>query len=111
MARDKALEALVGDTLGSLAGLTEKIMFGGLAWLLHGKLLCAARHDGMLVRLGKGNDGWALQLPGVEPLFSGARRMEGWVRVPPELYASDDQRERLLAGSIAFVRQLPAKRP
>ena len=47
--------------------ITEKAMFGGWAWLLNGNLLCGARHDGMLVRLGKGNEAWALATSGHRP--------------------------------------------
>ena len=39
MPRAPGLEALVRDDLFDLTGLTEKAMFGGMAWLLHGKLL------------------------------------------------------------------------
>ncbi|EQD26542.1 hypothetical protein B1B_19545, partial [mine drainage metagenome] len=59
MARDRFLEELVNDELRSEPGVTDKAMFGGWAWLLNGKLLCGARDDGMLVRLGKGKDTWA----------------------------------------------------
>ena len=45
MTRDKGLEALINDELDSVSGLTEKAMFGGWAWLLHGNLLCGARDD------------------------------------------------------------------
>lgn len=56
--RDLGLEELVRQELGERPGLSEKPMFGGLAFLLNGNLVCGARDDGMLVRLGKGNDGW-----------------------------------------------------
>ena len=62
--RNKVLEQLLGDDLAQVRGITEKAMFGGWAWLLNGNLLCGARNDGMLVRLGKGNDAWALATPG-----------------------------------------------
>jgi hypothetical protein len=64
MARNKVLEELLGDDLAQVRGITEKAMFGGWAWLLNGNLLCGARNDGMLIRLGKGNDAWALAMPG-----------------------------------------------
>ena len=44
-------------------------MFGGWAWLLNGNLLIGARSDGMLVRVGKGNDDWALRLSDVAPMM------------------------------------------
>ena len=62
MARDKGLEELLNDSLAGVPGLTTKAMFGGLAWLVNGNLLCGAREDGMLVRLGKDKDAWALKI-------------------------------------------------
>ncbi|HUB89560.1 MAG TPA: TfoX/Sxy family protein [Dyella sp.] len=109
MARDQGLEALLSDDLQDVRGLAEKTMFGGLAWLVHGNLLCGARQDGLLVRLGKDKDAWALKLPGIVPMLSGSRRMQGWVRVAPEAYADDALRRRLLDAALAFVRSLPAK--
>ena len=109
MARDEGLEQLIEEHLTRQAGLRTKDMFGGRAWLLEGKLLCAARHDGMLVRLGKGNDGWALKYPGITSLIMGARRMSGWVRAAPEAFGDDTIRQKLLDAALAFVRSLPAE--
>jgi hypothetical protein len=109
MARDKGLEELLNDELASTHGLTQKAMFGGWAWLLDGHLLCGARDDGMLVRLGKGHDDWALRLSGIEPMMSRGRRMDGWVRAAPEVYGEDVLRRKLVDAALAFVRTLPAK--
>lgn len=109
MARDAGLEHMLRDALGARPELTEKPMFGGWAWLLHGHLLCGVREDGVLVRLGKGNDAWALPLSGIEPMLSRGRAMAGWVRVAPETFADDALAARLLREAIAFVRTLPPK--
>lgn len=109
MARDEGLEELVRDDLEGLSGLTEQPMFGGVCWLLNRNLLCGARHDGLLVRLGKGNDGWAVKIPGIKPMINGKRPMQGWVRVDPDAYGDDKLRAKLLAAAQAFVRTLPPK--
>ena len=109
MVRDKGLEALIEDELAPVTGLTGKSMFGGWVWLLHGNLLCGARAEGMLVRLGKGQDGWALEIDGVEPMYSGARRMQGWVRAAPHVYADVAMRQQLIEAALRFVRTLPRK--
>jgi hypothetical protein len=109
MARDEGLEELLRPQLGVAPGLAETTMFGGRAWLLHGHLLCGARDDGMLVRLGKGNDAWALALPGIVPMVMRGRRMEGWVRAGPDAFGDDALRGRLLQAALAYVRTLPAK--
>jgi hypothetical protein len=109
VARDTGLEQLIREELGDRPGLAEKAMFGGRAFLLNGNLLCGARADGMLVRLGRGNDGWALDLPGVGQMLSGERVMQGWVRADAVVYGDDELRKRLLDAAIGFVESLPAK--
>lgn len=84
-------------------------MFGGWAWLLRGNLLCGARDDGMLVRLGKGRDAWALQIKGIVPMLSRGRTMHGWVRCGPEVYGEETLRKKLLSRAVEFVRSLPEK--
>jgi TfoX N-terminal domain len=109
MARDEGLEELLREELAAVPGLVEKAMFGGRAWLLNGNLVCGAREDGMLVRLGKGSDGWALELPGIGPMVSRGRPMSGWVRAEAEAYADDALRRKLLDAALALVRALPPK--
>ncbi len=109
MARDPGLEDLIRADLRRDLALTEKAMFGGLAWLLDGNLLVGARGDGMLVRLGKGNDAWALALPDVGPMISAGRPMDGWVRAGPAAYGDDGVRARLIEAAFMFVKGLPPK--
>src|ERR1700758_5410846 len=109
MARNKVLEELLGDDLTQVRGITEKAMFGGWAWLLNGNLLCGARNDGMLIRLGKGNDAWALATPGIAPMIMRGRQMQGWVRAAPEVYEDDALRRKLLKAALDFIRSLPRK--
>jgi TfoX N-terminal domain len=109
MARDKDLEELLSDSLDSVPGLTQKAMFGGLAWLLNGNLLCGARSDGMLLRLGKENESWALKTPGIAPMMMRERRMQGWVRATPEAYGNDVLRQKLIDAALKFSQSLPKK--
>jgi hypothetical protein len=109
LARDKGLEALLNDSLAAVHGLTQKAMFGGWAWLVNGNLLCGARSDGMLIRLGKENEAWALEIPGVIPMMMRERQMHGWVRAAPAVYVNDGLRQRLVEAALAFNRSLPKK--
>jgi hypothetical protein len=99
MARNKVLEELLGDDLAQERGITDKAMFGGRAWLLYGNLLCGARDDGMLVRLGKG----------IAPMITQGRPMQGWVRAAPEAYEDDALRRKLLKAALDFTGSLPKK--
>ncbi len=109
MARDEGLEEVLRDLLDGEQGLTEKAMFGGRAWMLRGNLLCGARDDGALLRLGKGNDQWALDVAGVVPMVSQGRAMAGWVRVPAEVFGNDALARKLVAAALKFAATLPAK--
>jgi hypothetical protein len=109
VARDKGLEEVLADELRTGPGMTEKAMFGGWAWLKKGNLLCGARGDGMLVRLGKDRDAWALKIPGIVPMTSRGRRMQGWVRAVSEAYGNDSLRPKLIYAALEFARSLPGK--
>lgn len=109
MARDEGLETVVADDLEGVGDLRTVKMFGGLAWMLRGNLLCGARHDGVLCRLGKGNDGWTETIPTAAPMMMGDRRMEGWVRLSPDGAADDALRARFLSAARALVESLPPK--
>ena len=109
MPRDKGLEELLESDLAGLRGLTQKAMFGGMGWLLNGNLLCGAREDGMLVRLGKDNDAWALKLPGVKRMEMQGRALSGWLKANQDAYGNDATRGKLLKAAIGFNRTLPKK--
>lgn len=109
MPRDPGLEELIHSTLGKPPGLTEKSMFGGLGFLLHGNLLAGARHGSLMLRIGPDNEAWALKIPGVTPVIMRGRRMKGYVRAAPEAYSNDAIRQRLLDAALAFTRALPKK--
>jgi hypothetical protein len=109
MSRDHGLEELLNTDLERLSGLSSKPMFGGWAWMLHGNLLCGSREDGMLARIGKANEGWALEMPGVAPMISRGKPMGGWVRANPDAYGDDAARGKLLDAALAFNATLPKK--
>jgi TfoX-like protein len=115
MPRDPVLEALIKSSLGHTRGLSEKAlseksMFGGWAWLLHGNLLCAARSGSLLLRVGKDNEAWANEIPGVATAIMSGRRMSGWVRATPEAYGNDALRQKLVDAALDFTASLPKKK-
>ena len=109
MARDKGMEAMLAEDLKALNGLTQKAMFGGMAWMLHDHLLCCAGSAGLLFRVGLESAQRAQATPGVVPMLSGKRLMKGWVRVQPDACANDALRQSLLQDALRFVRSLPLR--
>jgi hypothetical protein len=109
MPREPGLEELVKSSLGKTRGLSEKSMFGGWAYLLHGNLLIGARRGSLLLRIGSDNEVWANEIPGVATAIMRGRRMSGWVRVTTEVYSDDALRQKLIDAAVQFTGSLPQK--
>ena len=86
-------EELAERVRAALAGeqVTEKRMFGGLAFLLGGSMgVCVSGQGGLMVRVDPADAPTLLEQPGVEPVRMGARgAVRGWVRVADDAVADD----------------------
>lgn len=109
MARNPDLEARVEKALARTRDVTQKAMFGGVAWLMNGKLLLAASHKGLLARLGPENELWALDFADVKRMAMRGREVPGWVRAGEDAFSDEQLFSALVKRAIAFVRTLPAK--
>ena len=85
--------------LGLLPGLSEKKMFGGLCFLLHGHMVCGVHKGGAMYRPGKPREAEALSL-GAEPLSFTGRPMGGMVELDDGSFADDTLRESLTTLSL-----------
>lgn len=95
-----------------LAGqdLTEKKMFGGLAFLLHGHLAVAVSgQGGIMVRVAPEQTDVLLDEPGAEPFEMRGRPMRGWLRVAAHALHDDAVLRGWAEGGLAYVRILPPK--
>ena len=88
---------------------TNKRMFGGVAFMLDGNMLCGVHPGGAMFRVGKDNEEFALAIPGAEAMEFTGRKMGGFVDVDPDGLADDVRRGRLMALAFDFVATLPAK--
>ena len=100
-------ETLRAD-LGPLPGLSEKKMFGGLCFLLHGNMVCGVHAGGAMFRPGKAREAEALEA-GASPLSFTGRRMGGMVELDQGAFAEDALRTKLVELSLAHAAGLPAK--
>ncbi|NCG49715.1 cold-shock protein [Serratia fonticola] len=98
MARDQGLEEILREDFETLNALAEKVMFL-LARLLDGKLIFAARDDGMLVRLGKGRDSWTFE----QPMISRGRKIQGWLREGSSTFGDNLLRRKLVDSALEVV--------
>lgn len=86
------------DDLAEVAGITEKRMFGGLAFMLEGNMLCGVHKGGGIFRVGPLHQAQALAIPGAQPMGFTMRPM-----------ADDSRRLVVLALAQGFVSGLPGK--
>lgn len=81
MAFDRGLAERVRLAAARRRGVSEKAMFGGLAFLLDGKMFCGVLGDEILVRVGPERNDEALARPHVRPMDFTGRPMKGYVFV------------------------------
>jgi TfoX/Sxy family transcriptional regulator of competence genes len=110
MPYDEDLVHRLRELLADEDAITEKKMFGGLAFLLHGHMsVSASRTGGLLVRIDPAETDAALARPHVELMKMGGRTMEGWIIVAPDGLKTKRELAAWVKRSVAFVGTLPPK--
>jgi TfoX/Sxy family transcriptional regulator of competence genes len=110
MAYDEDLANRLRELLAGEDAVTEKKMFGGLAFLVHGHMsVSASRNGGLLARIDPAETEAALARDHVSLMEMGGRTMDGWVRVAPEAVRTTRQLGPWVERSLSFVKTLPPK--
>jgi len=111
MAYDENLANRIRQLVGSESDLTEKKMFGGLAFLIGGNLAVAASgQDGILVRVDPAQSDALVATTKADHMEMRGRRVQGWLRVDPEDVRSKRQLAKWVDLGTTYARSLPAKR-
>jgi TfoX/Sxy family transcriptional regulator of competence genes len=111
MAYDEDLANRLRELVLAQDGVTEKKMFGGLAFLINGNMsVSASGQGGLLLRVDPGQTRELLNKPHAHPFEMRGRVMEGWMRVDAEGLRTKRQLERWVAHGVGYARSLPAKR-
>ncbi len=108
MAWDEGLAQLMRDDLAGRP-VIEKKMFGGLAFLLNGHMVCGIHKGGAMFRVGKPNEAAALAVPGAAPMMFTGRPMPGMINLSDEATSDDLRRGQVMALALGFVKALPPK--
>ncbi len=108
MAWDEGLAQLMRDDLAG-EPVTEQKMFGGLAFMRAGHMVCGIHKGGAMFRVGKPNETAALAIPGVAPMLFTGRPMSGMVDVDDDAMSDEVRRGRIMAMALGFARGLPPK--
>jgi hypothetical protein len=110
MAYDEDLAARIRDIVTPEPGLTEKRMFGGLAFLINGHMaVSASGKGGLLLRVDPDRTDELLDPPHVGRFVMRGREMDGWLRVDPAAVDTEERLTKWVGLGVAYVRTLPPK--
>jgi TfoX/Sxy family transcriptional regulator of competence genes len=107
MAYDEDLATRVREVLKRTRGITEKKMFGGLAFMLDGKMCCGIVKNDLMVRIGPNHYESALAERHVRPMDFTGRPLRGMVFVASAGLRQDTQLRGWIDRAKRFVRTLP----
>lgn len=111
VAYDEDLANRIRETLSGETAITERRMFGGLAFLAGGHLaLAASGQGGVMVRVDPADAATLVAKPHVGPMVMRGRTTRGWLRVAAEGVRTSRQLEPWVARGVACARSLPPKR-
>ncbi len=110
MSYDEELADRVRAHVEQESGLTEKRMFGGLAFLVNGNMAVAASSKGgLMLRVDPDQLESLLQEPGAEPFEMRGREMKGWLRINADARTPDEDLLKWVGRGVDYAKSLPAK--
>ena len=110
MPYDEHLANRIRELISTEQGLTEKRMFGGLAFLIDGHMsVSISGRGGIMLRCDPAETEALRAKPHAGPFEMRGRVMDGWLRVSPEGLQTKRQLERWVSRGVAYARSLPPK--
>ena len=110
MAFSEKLAARVRELLPQRRSVSEKQMFGGVAFLLRGNMCCGVHGDELIIRLAPEETDAALAQPGARVFDLSGRAMKGWILVGSRGTATAPALRRWVGIAVKYAESLPAKR-
>ena len=111
MAYDEDLANRIRELIAAEPGVTEKRMFGGLAFLIGGNMaVSASGQGGLMVRVDPEDTDALVAKPHARPFEMRGRAMRGWLRVDAEGVRTRRRLEPWVKRGVTYARSLPPKR-
>ncbi len=109
MAYDEKLAARARQILSSVAGFSEKKMFGGLCFLIHGNMCCGVLKDELVLRLDPARAQELLSRPYTKPMDFTGRPMKGFLFIEAGGLGTDRQLQDWVSMALASAQGRPRK--
>jgi TfoX/Sxy family transcriptional regulator of competence genes len=108
---NEELVHLVRQTIGPRQDIAEKRMFGGVAFLLEGKMTCGVVGNDLMLRISPEDFDAALGEDHIRPMDFTGRPMRGFLYLSRAGWENKKVRKRWVDGGIAYAASLPPKKP
>ena len=109
MAFDEFLAERVRAVIGKKRGITEKKMFGGLGFMLHGNMACGIVGERLMLRLGEEGATAALEEEHVVPMDFTGKPIKTMAFVEAGGIEADSDLQKWVGKALAFAKTLPTK--
>lgn len=110
MTYDEDLADRMRASLSDRKDVSERKMFGGIAFMVAGNMtVCASGQGGMMVRVGTDKAEALLSKSGTEQVEMQGRPMKGWLRVSADRLDTNRQLAAWVNRGLVFVDTLPPK--
>lgn len=110
MAYDEDLADRIRTIVGGEVAVSERKMFGGLAFLINGNMAVAASgQGGLMLRVDPAQTDNLIKDPHAERMVMRGREMDGWLRVDAAAAATQEALTRWVGIGVAYARSLPPK--
>ena len=110
MAYDEVLADRLRECLQAQAGVTEKAMFGGLAFLVNGNMaVSASGQGGLLLRVDPSQTESLVTKPHARRFEMRGREMDGWLRIDAEGIRTSRDLKKWVTIGVSYARSLPPK--
>lgn len=109
MAYNEALGDRIRHILARRRGISERAMFGGLAFMVHGHMFAGVLGRSLMARVGASHHARALARPHVRPMDFTGTPLRGYVFVGPGGIATDRQLRGWVERCLRHARTLPPK--
>jgi TfoX/Sxy family transcriptional regulator of competence genes len=109
VAYDETLAARIREALRGQDAVTERKMFGGIAFMVGGNMACGVVHDDLMVRVGPDAHDAAVAQPHVRPMDFAKRPMRGMVYVDPDGVSTAEDLARWVRAGATMAASLPPK--
>ena len=109
MAYDEALAQRIREVLAMAEGISERKMFGGIAFMVRGNMCIGVMGESIMARVGPDQYGEMLSREHVRQMDFTGKPMVGYVFVDPDGLLKEADLAEVVAKCLAFNSTLPAK--